>query len=269
MAKNPLITDEVKRVIAQMYLKHSDWRAKEIRDGVEARLHEQNPRSKPGWPGLSTVQKELTKQRKTDDTRPPESKGLDEPWNIATMADADNEIPAEALPIVLRVWAKSFERKGKSLTIREAKWVSRLYHLINDIDSLKWYAKFYALEERTTEITGKSPENPFYYTCEDGILWHELTGENPLIGFFPPSDTPIGISYEGPPKGVKEEEWVIKLQERISNESARLIRENEEAEKVEKEKIQQGMDESEILLGKALRVFKKEAQNERVNKGKR
>lgn len=162
MAKNPLITDDVKRVIAKIYLEHPDWRAKEIRDGVLARLHEQNPRSKLGWPGLSAVQKELTKQRKTNKARPHESNSLDEPWSLTTIKEYP--IPPEALPLVLAVaHHKAFSPKQK-LTIREAKWIGRLYALTTEGDrndniiainaTLERWAEEYALEERLTELSG-------------------------------------------------------------------------------------------------------------------
>lgn len=152
MAKNPLITDEVKRVIAKIYLKHPDWRAKEIRDGVEAQLHEQNPRSKPGWPGLSAVQKELTKQRKTDEARPPESKRLDEPWSLSSLTKCS--IPPEAMPIVMSVYKKRLAEKDP-LLIREALWIARLYNIVDPPDLVWDWAFLYALEEMVSEDLGK------------------------------------------------------------------------------------------------------------------
>jgi len=157
MAKNPLITNEVRKVIANIYLEHSDWRAKEIRDAVEARLHKINPRSKPGWPGLSAVQKELTKQRKTDDARPPESKALDQPWSLGKITERD--LPIESIPVILGI--QEYRRlKGKEpLTIRQAWWLSRIYSVISQPEVLStaevllFWARVYASSERIAELT--------------------------------------------------------------------------------------------------------------------
>lgn len=186
---------------------------------------------------------------------------VDEPWNIATLSEY--EIPAEALPMVLRVWGRSFERRGKHLTIREAKWVSRLYRLVQDIDALKWWAKYYAVQEKITEITGKRPKNVLSRNLMDGFLWHELTGESELFGFIPFSEVPIGFSYEIPPSDSKERDaWQASLQQRVDNRAAILAIQNEEAERAEKEKIQKGAGESDILLGKAIEATRKEASSE-------
>jgi len=157
MAKNPLITDEVRRVIAEIYLEHPDWRAKEIRDGVEARLRAQNPRSKPGWPGLSAVQKELTKQRRSDESRPPELKGLDKPWSLGKIIERD--LPIESIPIILGIQEYRRLKGKKPLTIRQAWWLSRIFSVIpqpkvlSTSEVLDFWAINYASSERISELT--------------------------------------------------------------------------------------------------------------------
>ena len=64
MAKGPVIPDDVKRDIAEVYLEHRDWRAKEIQSEVNSRLRKRNYKINPDWPGLSAVQKQLTQIRK-------------------------------------------------------------------------------------------------------------------------------------------------------------------------------------------------------------
>lgn len=128
MAKGPIITDEVKWLIAKIYLEHPDWRAKEVRMEVNTRLCKENPKLNPDWPGLSTVQKELTEIRKKYAARPPESTKLDEPWSLGSLVEYP--IAPEALPVVISVYKKCMLEEEPELTIREALWIGRLYRII-------------------------------------------------------------------------------------------------------------------------------------------
>jgi len=120
MAKGPLVTDAVEALIAAVYQKHPKWKASEVRNEVDYRLHKDNPKLPPGWPSLSTVQKVLAKIRKKNELPPaPQAK----PWSTATLGDYP--IPPEALPRVLELWRFRLDR-GEKLSIREAKWAARL-----------------------------------------------------------------------------------------------------------------------------------------------
>ncbi|MBI4187313.1 MAG: hypothetical protein HY530_07430 [Chloroflexi bacterium] len=176
MAKNPLITGQVRQVIAEIYLKHPDWRAKEIRDGVEVRVHEQNPRSKPGWPGLSAVQKELTKLRITGEARPPELKKLDTPWSLGCLVEY--ELPVEAVPTVLEIkWRRLDTLRDiriNQLTFRQAKWIARLYRLAKDTKELEAWAVFYALLEVISELTNITLDTS---GLDDAIFRHNTNAD--------------------------------------------------------------------------------------------
>ncbi len=149
MAKGPKITDEVIKLIAQIYLEYPNWRAKEIQSEVSARLYKANPRLNPDWPGLSAVQKELTEIRKRDAVRQPESKKIDKRWSISTLAEFN--IPPEAIPKVFQIQQNRKDAE-KPLTIREAMWAGRLHMLIEDIGKLSLLAASYALMERVCEL---------------------------------------------------------------------------------------------------------------------
>lgn len=142
MAKGPLITDKVKQLIAETYLEHPDWRAKEIQYEVDHLLIGKGP-------GLSAVQKQLTKIRRRhgEITSEPE----DGPWNVATLEQYP--IPAEALPSVLHAWIYVREHINISFTVRQAKWVARLYAVIKDIPNLVTAAWYYNQNELVTRIT--------------------------------------------------------------------------------------------------------------------
>ena len=67
-------------------------------------------------------------------------------------------MPYEALPTVLKVWIDAFVQ-DRPLTIREALWLARLYHIfkdagrINDIPLLTEIATDYALREKASRLT--------------------------------------------------------------------------------------------------------------------
>jgi hypothetical protein len=152
MAKNPLITGEVRRLIADEYVNNKDSPAKVIRDLVEDRLRKQNLHHIQGWPGLSAVQKELTKIRQKNDERSLELKGLDRPWSIGTLVKYG--IVPEAIPVLLKIQENRKYALKNLLTIREAKWIARLYTLTKNMRDLDYFTRFYALEERISELTG-------------------------------------------------------------------------------------------------------------------
>ena len=150
MPKGPLITDKVKQLIAEMYLQHRDWRAKEVQDEVDHRMSGNGP-------GLSAIQKELTKIRKKDAARSPESKGLDIPWS--TLSLSEYPIPPEALPSVFQVWVWIRENLNTTFTIREAQWAARLYAIIKDIRTLAAIARGHSVLEKIGEVTGGAFES--------------------------------------------------------------------------------------------------------------
>ena len=136
MAKGPIITNETRAVIAKIYIDHRDWRAKEVQ-------HEVNKQLKGKGPGLSAVQKELTKIRKSP------SSPFDELWSLGSLVEYP--IPLEAMPAVMSAYKKALVEKGE-LTIREAQWMARLYNVIDPPDLLGDWAWAYATKEWISKI---------------------------------------------------------------------------------------------------------------------
>ncbi len=153
MAKGAKIKDEVRRLIAGVYLEHSEWRAKEIQKEVNIRLRRQNPRVQSNWPGLSAIQKELVKLRgklaQAPDPR-------DAQWSVGCLAQYD--VPPEALPVVLSIYEERLRTEEYSFTIREALWIGRLYKVIDDPIFLERFASAYALRDKIDWIL----DNPVY-----------------------------------------------------------------------------------------------------------
>lgn len=124
MAKGPRITNEIRNKIASLFLEDRQRRAKEIQVKLSQLYGDKSP-------GLSAVQKELTKIRRN----PNVSSELDKPWVLGALGKYD--IPAEIVPTIielLRSRNNSGEIVGRSfLTIRQALWVTRLAPLMNSI----------------------------------------------------------------------------------------------------------------------------------------
>jgi len=183
MAKGPLITDSVRRIIVKVYFKHPDWRAKEIQRKVNDTLREHNPRINRDWPGLSTVQKVLAAIHKNEKGMPPDPE--DSPWHVTSLIKYD--LHPEALPTVLEVWLFRLEKKYRPLTIREAKWVARLYRVVSDIRLLDISATQYALDEKVFKISNlfekvhKSPRDLYRFhnlnIIDDAQLYLYMTGK--------------------------------------------------------------------------------------------
>jgi hypothetical protein len=153
MAKAPLITDQVQALIAQVYQKHPKWKAPVVLGEVRVILRKSNPKLPSGWPSLSTVQKVLAKVRKAPVDNP-----KDKPFCLGTLVEYP--IPPEALPMVMRVWARcNGEEDGFSwssgFSIRDALWVSRLSHLFKEPEDILGAAVWYSVRERAYEAIGE------------------------------------------------------------------------------------------------------------------
>ena len=168
MAKGPIITEGVETLIARVYNEHPKWKAPEVQAEVSYRLHKKNPNLPPGWPSLSSVQKVLATVRKKRKEIPEDP--LHKPWSIGTLDKYP--IPADNLPSVLKVWKLQEEKAYKlrntfpfdfPLTIREAKWVSRLCQMIpDDLEKLSLTATIYAEGEEISERLG----HPYFDSTE-------------------------------------------------------------------------------------------------------
>jgi hypothetical protein len=170
--RGPSIPDNVIHLIGLVYDGHGEWTAQEIMNEVHKKLRKENKQLRPGWPGLSAVQKELAKIRQKDSERPPEAKGLDEAWSVVTLSEC--ELPCAAIPTVLKM-AVHFQQQGRAMTIREARWAARL----SSVENLRRLYNFildYAQEEKVRELTGVSDG---YSVALDRELYTSLTDKLP------------------------------------------------------------------------------------------
>jgi len=195
MPKGPYLTAPVKKLIAEIY--DADCTAgptvirRRLLEQMKARgLNEYFP---PEYPSVSAVSKELKELRKEDDARSPQSKALDGPWHLLTLATHD--ISPEAIPCIMRIQALKVERGGPPLTIREARWVAWLSRFVDSMPRqlkkaldvnhlLMFHAVRYARSERIYELLGETGRLPDTQTetwlllHEDAVLYAWVTGDN-------------------------------------------------------------------------------------------
>lgn len=129
--RGPTVPPDVEALIAAISKEHPKWKAPRIRNEVEFRLREKDRSTPRGWPSLSKVQKVLAvvrrKMRQTD----PE----DQAWTMAELRDG--LVTPGSLPAVLAVWKLQLEI-GEALSIRHAKWASRLSGLLSREEALAY-----------------------------------------------------------------------------------------------------------------------------------
>jgi hypothetical protein len=181
MPKGPIITDAVKNRIARTYLDHPDWTAKDIQGEVHAQLLKGDPQIPPGWPGLSTVQKVLAPLRAVEAEMYSESKWLDRPWDVTTMAE--DEIPPETLPTVLKMVMHFRQTLKRQMTIREVRWAARLSSVQN-LRKLYDFILDYAQEEKLTELTGIVDEHRVVLEAELYMALTDKRSNEPVFDVY-------------------------------------------------------------------------------------
>ena len=189
MAKGPYLTPQIRRLIVEIYLKNPAIGPSKAREELlkEMKTKGLDRNFGPDFPSVSSVSVELTKYRKKYEERSPEVIELDEPWHVISLSKYD--LPADALPIILEIWLSRLQLSP--LTIREARWVARLYHVIPDIRLLEYEASSYASHERIAELldlTGRVSARPHKAThphiernVNDILLYQNVT--NKVIDF--------------------------------------------------------------------------------------
>lgn len=122
-------------------------------------------------PGESSIQKFIAEIK-------PELEELDKPWSVSALAYDDYDIESEALPVVMKAWATALEQDNP-LTIRQVKWIARLYCLWGETDYdvyvILEIARDYASREKAMK-PGAYPDNPqdqdmYWLWFNDAILY--------------------------------------------------------------------------------------------------
>jgi hypothetical protein len=145
MARGRFINKDVAKRVRRLYYNHPSYTASKIRDEVNKEIRKQDNAIDSKWPGLSAVQKIIQSLKKES--------FLDKEWTVQSLSTS--EIAAEALPKVLDAYGMTVAwGLEKRLTVREAKWVGRLYHVLTDIQELTIAARECAMNEMESEPIG-------------------------------------------------------------------------------------------------------------------
>jgi hypothetical protein len=198
MGRTPKLTEDVKHIIKYIYDKHKTWSHREIQKNILGFSIEVIGRKllAKEVPGHTLVNNYIRLDLKPKQEQIDKS-GLDRPWSIVSLYRPEWALHPEALPYVLKIWAKSQMEEGKELdsergieplevkteapeynwmfkyhdnrgilTVRQAIWISRLIFIFKDsssektsIDKLWDVAQFLANDERLLQLEGEYPDN--------------------------------------------------------------------------------------------------------------
>ena len=139
MSRGRRISDSVIKLIKQESLANPDM----PRRALAVKLQETIERMGEPVPTEETIIKMISKTR----NQAPDPQ--DEPWTLS--ASIANGFSPEFTPILLRAWKYALSLE-MPFTIREAKWLIYLSHVIPDFMRLLFWAKIYASEERVHKL---------------------------------------------------------------------------------------------------------------------
>lgn len=155
----PRVTENSKRLIIDIWTNLAksgkEPSAKQVLASAEAYIKRNNSRD-IFLPKLRKVQLIIGDARKHGGELSAADRVMQEPWNLSTLDKYP--IPPESIPSVLDIWRYSVNL-GEPLTIRQAKWASRLYTKITDTTELWLYACNYANEELLSLISDTPMRN--------------------------------------------------------------------------------------------------------------
>jgi len=133
--------------IVEFVMNHPDMRRTPLAEKMAAEIK---------WEGKEPEVEVL--ERKISHYRNRKPSPEDQPWNLSMMKDYP--IPPEAVPAVVKAWVCSRERSNCTLTVREAKWVSRLYTVTDNIEVLVPCARVASRREVLSEILSGFKQGP-------------------------------------------------------------------------------------------------------------
>lgn len=222
MPQGQAIGSKVENLIGSVYEEHPKWKAPRVRNEVAGILFdeaiEEGKKPLKDFPSLSVVQKVLGKVRKNLAN----PRTVDKPWSMSDGIAEGVEISSETLPYVLTAWIFMKQAWNQNLTIREVRWLNRLYGAAktilvnlgprasieakcNAVEPILRLACLYAAAERIAELTGKRTPS----VALDFTLWEFLTRQSPtpelLDKLFPDKQQRLFQTEKG---------WLLKITKR-------------------------------------------------------
>ena len=151
---------------------HPDWSARRLHDYLQAHFKEYRLRIDeiPRVRAISYI-----KQRNPEKFKEVVSCKLEKPWSVLKFGD----IQPQALPLVMKLAVAFKQTVGYPITIREAKWTSRLSSLYQAENKYSLFKLFqlvqeYAWLERMQAI---EPDADYGSAIADSELYRELSGK--------------------------------------------------------------------------------------------
>jgi len=151
------ISDEVRRSISEVWYSSTsggkkDIPGKELINKAKPYLRKQGllpPKSDSSYYTVFSQMKNLPldKRRLIDK--------FNRSWNLDVLDDEDCFLPNDTIPSVLALW-RYCKNLGPELTIRQAKWASRLCYLLKDLDIAEQWIQVtrYSREEELSLLSG-------------------------------------------------------------------------------------------------------------------
>ncbi len=166
MARGPFI-EPIGYLIASIYRNNSKSKVKVIRRLVRSEIRknkdyaEFRPYLSREWPSENSIRAYLIKHGFGKGIKKGSAKydRKDEPWSIGCLAEAEYDIPPEALPKVIFICEDHFRKFKERLTIRQVLWMARLYKIIDEPIALKEFALMYELHEWFDWVSGNHTDN--------------------------------------------------------------------------------------------------------------
>lgn len=225
MAKGAHLTPEVKHLISRIHSEHPDYGPTKVHEELLEIMKEKGLDQNYGsdWPGISAVTVMLKNIRDKETKLGPDPE--DCPWSLWDIME--HPIPGDALPIVLMLWADQLDY-GKPITIREAKWIAKLYYVFKDrgrlghkerediekieMSFLLQTARDYASHEKNAKLLGEHPSKPddmWWRWFVDACLYLALFKDRRPLDIIDSGNLPIPLTEqeisEGSKRKVKEE----------------------------------------------------------------
>ncbi len=145
MGHGPKLTALHKDIIYKHATRSPARERKDVVKDINADLKKKRLRELP----LSTLLREVSSARKE------EAGYLDQPWSIACQHDPQTAVPAEVLPLIVRLSLRSAIYWKVKLSIRQAVWCARLHSLLTHL----------------SQSNDEETESAFTERSETNLLW--------------------------------------------------------------------------------------------------
>jgi len=161
------VSDKIKDAIVELIFKEKDIERKKKHSAIWYRDEIANALklTDKDNPSLRSYESIIQPIRKSLQSKNP----LEEPWSLGMLSKYKDDFPPEIIPVLIKVQKLQMQNDWEGprvLTIRQAQWIARLYHLIREISMRRhldeedlfmvWViTNVYAKREEMDEIIGK------------------------------------------------------------------------------------------------------------------